>query len=102
MSCGIHLNDIGTVIQITITNCAGTAIDISNATDIDFIFKKPSGTSITRTGAFSTDGTDGVVEYTLIAGDMDEVGTWKIQVNITAPNGTWSSCFESFKVHRNL
>lgn len=102
MSCGIHLGDVGTIIQITITDCSGTAIDISNATNIEFVFKKPSGASITRTGLFVTDGTDGLVKYTLIADDIDEIGTWKIQVNITASNGSWSSCFESFKVHRNL
>lgn len=102
MSCGIHINDIGTEIRITITDCNGVAIDISNATSLNLFFKKPSGESITKTGSFVTDGSDGLIKYIVQSGDINEIGTWKIQVEITANNGTWSSSFESFKVHRNL
>lgn len=102
MSCGIHLGDIGTSFRISILDCNSNAIDISNASTKQIIFKKPGGGSLTKTASFVTDGTDGLLEYNTISGDLDEVGTWKIQAYVVAPNGSWRTNFSSFKVHRNL
>jgi hypothetical protein len=102
MSCGTHVNNTGTDFQVTIKDCNGSALDISDATTTTIIFKKPSGTNLTKTASFVTDGTDGLLRYVSVDGDIDEIGTWKIQASVTTPAGTWTSSFESFKVYRNI
>jgi len=102
MSCEIHYNDIGTEFRATIVDCNEVAINISLATELYLIFKKPSGASVTQTASFTDDGSDGQISYTTVDGDLDEIGTWKIQAEIVAPNGTWRSVIKSFKVYRNI
>ena len=109
MACieDLHIGDIGTVIKVTVqdkdANCVLTALDVSTATTREFIFKKPSGDKLTVTATFTTDGTDGQIEYTTVDGDLDEVGEWKIQVYIAfIPGGSWRSEIGSFKVSKNL
>jgi len=102
MSCGIHQNDIGTTLVVTIVDCNDSAIDISTADSMQIILKKPSGTNLTKTASFTTDGSDGKIQYVIADGDMDEIGTWKIQGVVTIGAYTWHSNFESFKVYRNL
>ena len=102
MSCGTHINNIGTDFQVTITDCNGSALDISDATTKNIIFKKPSGTVLTKTALFVNDGSDGLLRYISVSGDINELGTWKIQADVTTPDGVWRSNFESFKVYRNL
>lgn len=97
----IHYGDIGTEFRITIKDDT-TVVDLSTASELYLIFKKPgtSGT-VTKTASLHTDGTDGIITYTTVEGDMDEVGTWKVQAKIVM-NGTWYSDIKSFKCHRNL
>lgn len=102
MACGIHLNDIGTQFKVTVQDCNSTAIDISDATNTDIIFKKPDGNTVTKDAGFYTDGSDGIIRYVAVDGDINIIGSWKIQASITTPSGTWSSDFQTFKVHRNL
>lgn len=102
MACEIHLNDIGTQFTITIKDCNSNAIDISASTSLQVIFKKPSGSTLTKDGTFYTDGTDGKISYTTVDGDLNEIGSWKIQAQVIALNGSWKSDFKTFKVHRNL
>jgi hypothetical protein len=102
MTAEIHLNDIGTQIRVLVADSDDVTLDISNATDLKVIFKKPSGSVIERTASFYTDGTDGILKYVTVDGDLDEIGSWKIQVEITAPNGTWKTNFKGFRVYRNL
>ena len=102
MTCGIHQDDIGTEIKVQFVDCSEVPIDISLASTIQIVLKKPSGASLTKNATFLTDGTDGIIYYTIIAGDLDEVGTWKIQGIVTIGSYIWHSNFESFKVLRNL
>jgi hypothetical protein len=102
MACEeIHQNDIGTQFKITLNDC-DTAVDLSAATVKQIRFTKPSGTVLTMTASFYTDGTDGIITYTSVAGDLDELGTWKIQAYVEVNGGKYSSSLQSFKVNRNL
>lgn len=98
----IHVGDIGTIFRITIYDGGTTALDVSTATSQEIIFLKPDGTTVTQTSSFYTDGTDGIIQYTTIANDLDAAGTWKLQAKVTLPGGTWSSCTQKFKVYANL
>lgn len=105
MACEIHQNDIGTRFQVTIKDCGGTdAIDVSNAIYRQFTFRKPSDVLMTRTASIFGDGsaTSGVVYYDTVAGDLDEVGMYKLQAKISFASGTYYTDIYTFKVHCNL
>ena len=101
----VHLNDIGTIFRATINDCVSgqqQVLDVSGATTLQLIFKAPSGNTKTKTAVFTTDGTNGQVEYTTVSGDIDETGVWKIQAYIVLPSGSWRSDIGKFTVHENL
>ena len=98
----IHRNDIGTVFKVTIQDST-TAVDISTATTKQMVFKKPSGSKLTKDANFLTDGTDGVITYTTVDGDLGEEGMWKLQGYIVLSGGnTFYTDIHTFKIYRNL
>jgi hypothetical protein len=102
MACEIHLGDTGTEFRITVVDCNSSAVDVSAATSKKIYLKSPSGTTTEKDADFVTDGSDGLVKYVTVDGDLSEVGTWKIQAKVVALNGSWKTELKSFKVHRNL
>ena len=102
MTCAIHLNDVGTEFQISLKTCAGVAEDITTATLIQVVLQKPDFTKLTNTVVASGDPTEGIVIYTTILGDLDQVGKYKLQAIVTYPTGKWSSEILTFKVVTNL
>jgi flagellar basal body rod protein FlgG len=102
MACEIHEGDIGTTLTVTVTDC-GTTLDISTATSLSIFIKKPDGTLLTRTGIFTTDGTDGKIYYVTVAGDTDVAGTYKIQGRVTFPStASYYTSSATFHVECNL
>lgn len=88
-----QINLIGLSIEITMTKDSdGAVIDCSGASAKNIYLYKPSGVVLTKAAAFKTDGADGVLKYTTISGDLDEVGTYKVQgfVVDSAGNEWWS------------
>lgn len=98
----IHLNDVGTVINVTITDVSGTAIDISDATNKQIILQPEDGSNKTKSASFTTDGSDGKINYEISGGDIDEPGNWRVQSFIVTPAGSWSSSVDDFNVAPNL
>jgi len=78
----IYVGDVGTVITLD----AGT-FSLATATDPVINYRKPSG----ETGQWSAGITDNKVEYTTIADDIDEVGKWLLQAQVTISSWTGSS-----------
>ena len=97
----IHLNDIGTQFLLTIKD-GSTAVDVSSASTKQIIIKKPSGTKMTKSATFSSDGSDGKIYYASIADDLDETGSYKLQGKVVITDGTFYTDITTFKVHRNL
>jgi len=98
MSDQIFVSDTGTEMRVTVTD-DGVAVDLSSATEILFIFRKPDGTTLEVDGLLYTDGTDGIVYYNTVAGDIDQSGMYKLQVRVTISSGNvFSSSVGSFKV----
>lgn len=97
----IHVGDIGTVFEVTVQE-SGTALNISTATVKQILLEPPSGTMLTKTAAFVTDGTDGKISYTTILGDLSEAGQWLLQVYLEMPTGKWHSDTQRFQVYGNL
>lgn len=73
-----YLNDIGTIIELD------TVSDLTDATDIEILIKKPSGTIMTKTAYVPVGLTlaDGKIAYETVDGDFDEVGKYKAQAHI--------------------
>ena len=97
----IHINDVGTKFLVTVTD-GTTAVDISSATTKQLIFQKPSGTKLTKATAFTSDGTYGKMQYSVVTDDFDEAGSYKLQGKVVISDGTFYTDIHTFKVHRNL
>lgn len=99
----IQVGDIGTIIRLTIEDC-GTAVDVSSASTMSIILQSPTqgDASVTKTATHFTDGTDGIIQYTLIADDIDTAGIWRVQGKVVMPSGTWSSSVHEIRVLENL
>ena len=99
----IHQYDTGTRFLITVKDGNDT-VDISNASYRQLTFRKPSDTLLTKIASVFTDGSasSGVMYYDTIAGDLNEVGVWKLQGKIALPSGTYYTDIYTFKVHCNL
>lgn len=101
----IHVGDVGTEFRDTIKDGCGDAaavVDVSSVSTKTYRFKKPDGTTIDRTASFYTDGTDGIVYYTTVAGDLDMAGTWKKQIILDFGTNEFRTDIQSFRVYPNL
>lgn len=98
----IHVGDKNVDFVVTIMEDC-TAIDVSTATTLTIYLKKPSGETLTKTATFVTDGTDGLIHYQSVDGDLDESGVWKIQAQVDMGSGSsYHSIIKTFKVACNL
>ncbi len=97
----IHVNDVGTKFLVTVTD-GSSAVNISSATTKELIIKKPSGTKLTKATSFTSDGTDGKMQYNIASDDLDEAGSYKLQGKVVISDGTFYTDIHTFKVHRNL
>ncbi len=108
MTCSeeeLHYNDVGTVFLVTMNDCVSgtsTVLDISSASSLQLILKSPSGVSSTKNAVLDSDGTDGKMKYTSVAGDLNEIGTWRIQAKVEIGGGVFRSDIDTFKVYENL
>lgn len=102
----VHEGDVGTIFRVTVrdTKKDGTTkvLDVSAATTLQLIFKKPNSTVVTQTATLTSDGTDGRIQYTTVSDDLTPIGTWEIQARVVFVAGDWRTQVKKFKVNRNL
>lgn len=96
-----QVNDINVRIILTVEE-DGAAISIAAATVKTIYIKKPSGTVVTATATFFTDGTEGKIYYDSVSGDINESGLYRVQGLVLIGGGTYYTSVESFRVDRNL
>lgn len=84
MSVEIAQDFVGATLRATIRE-DGSAVDLSAATVKQLKLRKPSGTVVTKTADFTTDGSDGKIEYTTEDGDLDTAGDWQLQPYLELP-----------------
>lgn len=88
----IFVDDIGTIFQLEFRDYQRVdgvdtdvaALDISGASEITMLFKKPDGTVLTKTlGASEVTkpggGTDGIAQYVAVTGFLDLHGVWRLE-----------------------
>lgn len=98
----IQEDNIGTSLRMLVQDEDGL-VDISSATLIQIILQKPDETSVTKTAVLVTDGTDGLMQYVTISGDLDQPGTWKIQGRVQfSPSLDYFTKPVLFRVGTNL
>lgn len=93
-----HVGDAGTVFVVTCRDQDHQVIDISGATSMSIQFEKPDGTTLTKAAAFFTDGTDGKLQCTTTADDLDQEGEWDMQAYINKPGWAGYTDIMSFRV----
>lgn len=77
-------------------------LDISASSVKELIFRRADGSTITKTAIFVTDGTDGALQWTSEAGDVEPWGTYSVQPNIVMPGFTGRGQRVRFEVLKNL
>ena len=83
MNTDIHVGDTGLEI---LADCQQ---DISTATNITFLVRKPSGATTTWAATKTTlDGETRLVRYLTVAGDLNEPGIYTIHPHLTL--GAWT------------
>lgn len=87
MSGKVYVGDTGTEIVL---DCGA---DISNATAVQILVRKPSGQVLTWAASLSGSNH---VRYVVQAGDLDQSGLWTLQARVTTP--TWSGRGEAFEL----
>jgi hypothetical protein len=97
----IHENDAGTLFTVPLSD-AGQAVDLSAAITKEIIFLKPTGETLVKDAEFVTDGSDSLLKYISVLGDLVPSGAWRIQAHVALPSGEWHSNVRDFTVYRNL
>jgi hypothetical protein len=98
-----HVGDIGTPFILKVIKASDKlAMNLSTATKMQFVFTKPDGSEVVRDAEFFTNGTDGMVQYSTQAGDLDMEGDWKWQGEITLPDDFLHTDIQIFTVLPNL
>lgn len=92
-----HKGDIGTVL-ILFVHDDQVAVDVSGASTKTIYIKKPSGTVLTKTASFTTDGTDGKIEWTTVSNDLDEAGEYQLQGYLVLASWTGKTDIATFVV----
>ena len=101
MPSEIHVNDVGTRFLATIKD-NGEIVNISNASQVQMIFRRPSDELFYRVGSLLNSGINGQVYYDTVVGDLVDPGMHKLQAKVYLPSGTYYTDIYSFQVHCNL
>lgn len=76
--------------------------DLSEAILKNYVFKSPTGDVSTKECSFVTNGSDGKLVYVLQEGDVDEVGVWYFQAEVTWSDSRRKTPQLSFTIEEDL
>lgn len=86
-----RLNDIGLAIRLRVKDNDGVVVDLSSATVKKYYIKKPDRTETSVTTSLYTDGTDGILSYATVLGDLDQVGIYEIEAYLEFGSNKYTS-----------
>lgn len=101
MSAEIHVGNTGTVFQFQVLDQDSAAVPLGGHT-LQMVFSRPDTTRLVVTPTFTTDGSDGYIQYSTISGDLNQAGIWRLQAVVTSGSRVWYSNALSFKVFPNI
>lgn len=94
----IKQGDTAPDIEATLEDSSGSAVDLTNASSVDFHMMDSAGNVTVDAAGTITDAANGKVKYNWASGDTDEAGTFQAEWEVT-----WSdSSTETFPNHDNL
>lgn len=96
----MHLSDTGTVISMQVLE-KGEIVNLS-AGSAEIVFRKPNGSCVAKTATFFTDGSDGMIQYIVESGFIDQAGKWSMQAVVSIGDGEWRSDPVWFSVSPNV
>lgn len=102
MAADIHVNDIGTELVVAIVDEDGAAVNLAAATVKTIRLKPPTGATLSKAAVLDTNGTDGLIRYDTVSGDLSTPGSWQIQGFVTVAGKSWSTEVGNFLVKKNL
>lgn len=103
MPAAIHKNDVNVEFRYTVKDEDENVVSLAGTVTKQFIFKKPDGTRLVKDGSFYTDGTDGILKYATVSGDLDIPGRWQSQLFLDFDeSGSFHTDRIKFKVEENL
>lgn len=83
MNCcdfNVQIGSVGFDLVVQFLDCEGAKdLSVLAANVYEIRLKNPNGVVLQRPAALLSDGTDGKIHYTTVAGDLDVAGEWKIQ-----------------------
>ena len=90
LSEAFHVDTFGVRLSLLVAafdedTCRLEAIDVSLASTQEITLAKPDGTALLVTSTFDTDGSDGLIGHTFLAGELDQAGTWNAQGRVVLP-----------------
>jgi len=96
----IYVNDYGQVAKITFLDVdTAAAANISGySTSQTMIFIDPNGTQSSKTAAFDSDGTDGIIKYTIASSFLTVAGKWKVRGQVASASARLSTAWQEFEV----
>jgi hypothetical protein len=98
----LQVGNVGSVIRRTVKDQDGTAIDLSTASPKQFLIRRADGSVVTKSVSFTNSGTDGKVQYTTVAGDLNTPGLYRLQGKFTVGASTYYTNIDTFQVLANL
>ena len=96
-----HVNDVGTEIRLTLTD-GGFAVDLTGATELKILLRKPSGAVVEKDAGVVGDATSGVINCYTATDDLDEAGLYEVQARIALPAWSGHSASRQLRVHANV
>lgn len=78
----IYVGDVGTTIRVS------TSYDLTNVTLAQLRFRKPDGSDMVKVATVKSPATEGILEYTTVADDLDDAGHWLVQPRIVESDGS--------------
>lgn len=95
-----YVGDVGTILRAEFRDRDESVVDISAASTKEIWLRKPDDTTVKKSGSFTTDGTDGKLEYAIESGVLDAAGVWKYCGFIALAGGNqWRSSEIEFRVY---
>lgn len=89
-------------IAFRVYDLENTLLDLSQADVKKFYIKKPDRTVISSLASFYTDGTDGILVYSSVDGDLDQLGIYEIQVYVEINGAVLTSKKRKIKITRKI
>jgi hypothetical protein len=85
-------------LTITEVNGAGATVpvDISLASTLNVLLRKPDGSTLIEDAALASGGTDGILQFIDTIGIIDQPGRWLYEAYVELSDGKWYTESASF------